>query len=116
MSCTDQICIEANIEESGPPGASAYEIWLSQPGNGGKTIAEFLESLKGDVGDVNPLMPGILADARDARDEASESAATANAAAESATTSAETFAINFASMATSLIRTQAVVATHHAFA
>jgi hypothetical protein len=28
-------------------GASAYLIWLQQPGNGGKSVAEFLETLKG---------------------------------------------------------------------
>jgi hypothetical protein len=28
-------------------GASAYHIWLQQPGNGGKTVQEFLASLKG---------------------------------------------------------------------
>lgn len=63
---------------------------------------------KGDVGDVNPEMLTILEAAEDARDQAQD-------AAESAAASAASFAINYTSMATQLIRTQAVIASHHAF-
>lgn len=35
----------------GPAGKSAYEVWLSQEGNAGKTEAQFLASLKGEKGD-----------------------------------------------------------------
>lgn len=36
----------------GEDGASAYEIWLSQPGNAGKSVQEFFASLKGQKGDT----------------------------------------------------------------
>ncbi len=35
---------------TGAAGKSAYEIWLEQEGNAGKTVAEFLASLKGEPG------------------------------------------------------------------
>lgn len=35
----------------GPQGKSAYQIWLAQSGNAGKTEAEFLVSLKGETGE-----------------------------------------------------------------
>lgn len=35
-------------------GRSAYGAWLTQPGNEGKPIAMFFESLKGDKGDSGP--------------------------------------------------------------
>jgi hypothetical protein len=35
----------------GATGLSAYQIWLMQPGNAGKTLVEFFDSLKGDKGD-----------------------------------------------------------------
>ena len=38
----------------GADGASAYEVWRSQPGNYNKTVQEFLDSLKGEDG-----APGI---------------------------------------------------------
>ncbi|MEU4226232.1 hypothetical protein AB0F17_18190 [Nonomuraea sp. NPDC026600] len=31
-------------------GKSAYELWVAQPGNAGKTVADFLASLKGADG------------------------------------------------------------------
>ena len=37
--------------EQGEKGDSAYEVWNSQEGNGNKTEAEFLASLKGDKGE-----------------------------------------------------------------
>ncbi|MCK2213630.1 collagen-like protein [Actinomadura sp. ATCC 31491] len=37
--------------QDGEDGKSAYEIWRSQPGNGNKTVAQFLASLKGEKGD-----------------------------------------------------------------
>lgn len=36
-------------------GKSAYEIWLQVEGNGGKTIAEFIASLKGEPGTISSL-------------------------------------------------------------
>jgi hypothetical protein len=35
---------------NGSNGLSAYEIWQSQPGNGSKTVADFLNALKGASG------------------------------------------------------------------
>jgi hypothetical protein len=35
---------------NGSNGLSAYEIWQSQPGNGSKSVADFLNALKGDTG------------------------------------------------------------------
>ena len=35
----------------GANGKSAYELWLEQEGNAGKTIEEFFASLKGEQGD-----------------------------------------------------------------
>lgn len=35
--------------EPGANGESAYEIWLRQPGNAGKSETEFLKSLQGEV-------------------------------------------------------------------
>ncbi|WP_220505693.1 collagen-like protein [Microbispora sp. H10830] len=37
--------------KDGEDGKSAYEIWKAQPGNSGKTVAQFLASLKGEKGD-----------------------------------------------------------------
>ncbi|MFC6292525.1 hypothetical protein BHU61_06785 [Macrococcus epidermidis] len=34
--------------DKGDPGLSAYQVWLAQPGNAGKTVNEYLLSLKGD--------------------------------------------------------------------
>lgn len=42
--------VEANVSEPGPPGLSAYELWLLQPGNAGKTVDAFLLSLVGPAG------------------------------------------------------------------
>lgn len=36
--------------ETGPQGKSAYEVWLEQPENEGKTEAEFLTAIKGETG------------------------------------------------------------------
>lgn len=33
--------------ETGPTGKSAYQVWLAQPGNAGKTEAQYIASLKG---------------------------------------------------------------------
>lgn len=41
----------------GDTGDSAYQIWLQQDGNAGKTEAEFLASLKGDTGATGPQGP-----------------------------------------------------------
>lgn len=49
--------VEATVEVGGPPGASAFDVWLQQPGNAGKTEADFFESLRGpqgETGDVGP--------------------------------------------------------------
>ena len=37
--------------QSGADGKSAYQIWLEQDGNAGKSEADFLTSLKGEKGD-----------------------------------------------------------------
>lgn len=41
---------DLNIIAKGDPGKSAYEVWLEQPGNAGKTVTEFLDSLRGPAG------------------------------------------------------------------
>lgn len=51
--------VEATVELGGPPGASSYDIWLQQPGNAGKTVSEYLESLRGPPGNTgDPGPPG----------------------------------------------------------
>lgn len=35
--------------DPGDPGESAYDVWLRQPGNAGKSEEEFLKSLQGEV-------------------------------------------------------------------
>ncbi len=35
---------------AGPQGLSAFEVWLQQPGNENKTVAEFFNSLRGERG------------------------------------------------------------------
>ena len=49
--------VEATVEVGGPPGASSYDIWLQQPGNAGKTISEYLESLRGPTGETGDTGP-----------------------------------------------------------
>lgn len=44
----------ATVEVGGIPGASAYDIWLQQPGNAGKTIEEYLDDLRGLQGKIGP--------------------------------------------------------------
>ncbi|ABY63059.1 tail fiber protein [Pseudomonas phage 201phi2-1] len=44
----------------GPAGKSAYQVWLEQPGNAGKTEAEYIASLKGDKGDEGDVGPDGL--------------------------------------------------------
>jgi hypothetical protein len=39
-------------------GASAFGVWLQQPGNAGKTQAQFLEALRGPAGTQGPAGPG----------------------------------------------------------
>ena len=43
--------IEAGVGPKGEDGKSAYELWVAQEGNAGKTEADFFASLKGDKGD-----------------------------------------------------------------
>ena len=38
--------------ETGPTGKSAYQVWLAQSGNAGKTEAQYIASLKGAKGDT----------------------------------------------------------------
>lgn len=45
------LSVEATVQVGGVPGASSYDIWLQQPGNAGKTVVEYLESLRGPHGD-----------------------------------------------------------------
>lgn len=47
--CGCQYPDDLNMIAKGDPGKSAYEVWLTQPGNEGKTVAEFLASLKADI-------------------------------------------------------------------
>ena len=42
--------VDATVEIGGAPGASAYDIWLQQPGNSGKTVVQYLESQRGPTG------------------------------------------------------------------
>lgn len=51
----------------GEDGASAYEVWKSQPGNEGKSIEQFFESLKGAKGDTGATGPAGPAGAAGAR-------------------------------------------------
>lgn len=46
-----------DIGVPGPEGKSAYQSWLAQSGNAGKTEAEFVASLKGKQGDIGPIGP-----------------------------------------------------------
>jgi hypothetical protein len=38
----------------GAPGLSAYEVWLKQPGNAGKTVEEYFEAIRGKEGPQGP--------------------------------------------------------------
>ena len=54
-SCGDAcstVPLGLNIIAKGDPGKSAYEVWLEQPGNAGKTVTEFLDSLRGENADI----------------------------------------------------------------
>lgn len=51
----------------GEDGASAYEVWKSQPGNEGKSVEQFLESLKGEKGETGATGPAGPAGAAGAR-------------------------------------------------
>lgn len=46
-----------HIGISGATGVSAYQTWLTLPGNSGKSEAEFIQSLKGTVGSPGPSGP-----------------------------------------------------------
>ena len=43
--------VKGDKGDKGDAGQSAYQLWLSQDGNAGKTEAQFLASLKGPKGD-----------------------------------------------------------------
>lgn len=43
--------------ETGPTGKSAYQVWLTQSGNAGKTEAQYIASLKGAKGDTGATGP-----------------------------------------------------------
>lgn len=47
----------ANIQTQLDAGRSAYGSFLALPGNGGKTVAQFLETLRGDKGDRGEVGP-----------------------------------------------------------
>ena len=54
---------QGGTEIAGPPGESAYQTWLKQPGNERKSEEEFLQSLKGDPGEKgDPGDPGEKGD------------------------------------------------------
>ncbi|WDS62242.1 virion structural protein [Pseudomonas phage D6] len=42
---------DGDIGPIGPDGKSAFEVWQSQPGNAGKTEAEYLAAQKGETGE-----------------------------------------------------------------
>jgi hypothetical protein len=48
---------DIEVIEAEQTGASAYEIWRTQPGNTGKSVQDFLDSLKGYVGADGPEGP-----------------------------------------------------------
>lgn len=54
IDASDPVEAVVLVEEFGPPGSSAYDVWLAQPGNAGRSAAEFLESLRGPAG-VTPI-------------------------------------------------------------
>lgn len=39
------------VGQVGPEGKSAYQVWLTQPGNADKTVEQYLNSIKGEKGD-----------------------------------------------------------------
>ena len=43
--------------ETGPTGKSAYQVWLAQPGNAGKTETQYIASLKGEKGATGATGP-----------------------------------------------------------
>ncbi|OOH88911.1 hypothetical protein BMT54_07880, partial [Pasteurellaceae bacterium 15-036681] len=61
------IKISTTAGAKGENGKSAYDIWKEQPGNDGKSVEDFLESLKGTKGDPGTAgTPG--ADGKDGKD------------------------------------------------
>lgn len=50
---------DAQVIEGGPPGASAYEVWLQLPGNAGLSPEDFLESLRGPPGPAGITAAGL---------------------------------------------------------
>lgn len=46
-----------DIGVPGPQGDSAYQVWLQLPGNAGKTEQEFIDSIKGQQGEVGEIGP-----------------------------------------------------------
>ena len=53
-----QLTLQRNGSTLGLPGLSAYEVWLAQPGNAGKTVEEYLASLVGPAGPAFVLLEG----------------------------------------------------------
>ena len=62
--------------ETGPTGKSAYQVWLAQPGNAGKTEAQYIASLKGAKGDTGATGPQVQTGATGATGPKGEKGAT----------------------------------------
>ncbi|MBK1884750.1 hypothetical protein JIN85_20225, partial [Luteolibacter pohnpeiensis] len=81
--------------ESGPPGRSAFDLWLSKPENAGKTYADYETTQrgpKGETGDQGPPGDTTAADALAA--EAAESAATSKSLANTSSAAATAAALS----------------------
>ncbi|MBK1884735.1 hypothetical protein JIN85_20150 [Luteolibacter pohnpeiensis] len=74
MIVTQTVTVEL---ESGPPGRSAFDLWLSKPENAGKTFADYEATQRGPVGPQGP--PGDTSVAESIAGEAVTVAATARA-------------------------------------
>ena len=69
--------LQQQINDLPPGGYSAYELWIQQPGNEGKSLADFFEALRsdepgppGEQGDIGPPTAGAgpVGDRPDASD------------------------------------------------
>jgi hypothetical protein len=74
----------------GPPGQSAYQVWLSQPGNAGKTEVQFFD-------EISAQAVSVTAQARNEAQAAQSAAETAQTQAEAAKAGAESSAAQVAS-------------------
>ncbi len=94
-----------------PGGLTAYDIWLDQPGNAGKTEAEFLSWVAADaVLLVQPYVDAASEQAEVATDKAAEAAQSAAAADGSASAAAQSATAADAARAASVAAEEAAVA------